>query len=69
MLTSGIANGCFTAATKKAATSFGMTSSVLRLGVPQQRLFMNAFKRNQLASSLPFSQVSLRKFSDAAIVS
>ena len=43
--------------------------SLLRVGVPNQRLYMSALKRNQLGSNLAFSQVSMRSFSDSAVVS
>lgn len=69
LLASGIANGCFSAASKKAAMRFSTGMSLLRAGVPNQRLYMTALKRNRLASNLAFSQVSMRSFSDSAVVS
>jgi len=67
MLASGIVNGGL--ASKKAALRFSTGMSLLRVSVPNQRLYMTALKRNQLRSNLSaLSQAgSVRNFSDAAV--
>ena len=70
MLASGIANGCFSAASKKAALRFSTSMSLLRVGAPTQRLYMSALKKNYMGQRLAISQVSgMRAFSDSAVVS
>ena len=70
MLASSFANGCKTVASRQAALRFNTSMQLLRVGVPTQRLYMNALQRNHLGQRLALSQfVSKRGFSDSAVVS
>ena len=70
-LASGIANGCLTMASRSnPALRFSTSMSLLRVGAPTQRLYMNALARNQLGfKRLAMAQAGRRGFSDSAVVS
>ena len=51
----------------KAVTRFSTTQSLLRFAAPSQRLFMTSLRRTQMNQALAFSQVGLRRFSDAVV--